>query len=320
MYKLAEFDQGQVLGSGMIGTTYEAVNKKNGKVNKEVVIKVERFLIQHQYWLLENLFAFEMGSLYPQHFTQLYDFVTTKKCDHIQQYNRNLKKFDKKLQKQFKDLAKSEWCIYRVYSRIDTTFKKISDEKLYTPTRILANYSMLAQMCYIIELMQNHGWSHGDLHYDNIGIKFTDEKTINLGDITIPTYGRRYYAIDYGTVEHKLLGIKSSPGRYYENDTLELLNWMGGHTEFWQHTKPIPFDKATKEFKKQKIVVDPPNDKLLHTVIFYTMPELFQKVVSPTTKEFYPVECEITKNDILFYAQNWSNPRTLKEYFANLCK
>lgn len=236
-----------------------------------------------------------------------------KKCDHIQKYNRDINNFNPKKQKEFNDLAKSKWCIYRLYTKIDITLKKISDDKLFTPNRILSTYSMLAQMCYIIELMQAHGWTHDDLHSDNIGIKFTDETHITLGNVTVPTYGRRYYAIDYGTAKHKLLSKASSS----QPDILNLLNWVGGSSDFWKNAKPIPFNKATKEFKKQQIVINPPNNELLHTIIFYTMPKLFQKVVSPTTKEFYPVTSEITNEDILFYAANWLNSRTLKEYFAS---
>lgn len=73
MLKLNQVEKGAILASGNYGSVYKVIN------NESVIIKVERILIDNLAWVLENMFAFEMGSLYPQHFLQLYDYVTTQK-------------------------------------------------------------------------------------------------------------------------------------------------------------------------------------------------------------------------------------------------
>lgn len=320
MFKLKDFNKGDLIGHGMFGTTYKAINKSTNEESNDVIIKVEKFIPENQSWYLENAFAFEMGSLYPQHFTQLYDYMTTSKCDHIQKYSRSLDSMRLKHKKEYDEvvkLAKSNWCIYRMYAKIDTTLEKMSGEKYNHPTELLSTYSMLAQMFYVVERMQYHGWFHNDLHADNIGVKYTDETHIELGDVVVPTFGKRYYAIDYGSVKHKIL---SNPKPYHKsNDIKKLITCVVKKNEFRKHTNPIPFKESLEKFKKLKldIKIDPPDDIIFYYMIQFTQPEIFQKIVSPTTKDFYPVELLITKEDILFFAANWSNTPTLKRYFAN---
>ena len=317
MFKLKDFDKGEIISYGLMGTTYKVINKSTNNESDDVIMKVERFIPNNQSWYLENAFAFEMGSLYPQHFTQLYDYITTSKCDHIQQQPQSLDNIRSKYIKESNELAKSNWCIYRMYAKIDTTLKKMSDEKYNYPTKLLSTYSMLAQMFYIIERMQYHGWLHDDIHEDNIGVKYTDETHIELGDVVIPTFGKRYYVIDYGTVKHKIFSNpKPNPK---SNDIKKLIKCFIRRNEFRNHIKTIPFNESIEKFKKLKsdVKINPPNDLILHYVIQFTQPEIFQKIVSPTTKEFYPDELLITKEDILFFAANWLNTPTLKHYFAN---
>lgn len=304
MLKIKQFDTGDVLNYGMIGTIYKLL--ENGKESKDVVLKIEKIIPQSQSWWMENAFAFEMGSLYPQHFMQLHDYMLVSKCEHVQKYSMPLDKIQPQTRKEIEELSKSDFCIYRMYTRIDGALNK-TDMNNYNISEI---YSMLTQLLYIIELMQNHGWIHGDLHIKNIGYMNTKDTHIILGNVAIPTFGKRYYVIDYDRAKHK---------KFYKtemNDLYAFTNWMFKSSDFWKNAKPIPANEALDKFKKVDIKINPLNNVILSGVLFLAKPEVFQKIVSPTTKEFYPVETYIPKEDILFFAENWSNANKLKQYFA----
>jgi serine/threonine protein kinase len=310
MYQLTQFTQGEVLGRGMNGTVYNAV--KNGKVSNDVVIKVEKVLIDNPGWKLENKFALDMGSNHPEHFLVLYDFETIEDCDHKQIYPFDPTKRDAERQKRYAELAASPWCIRRLYSRIDTVYADI--DKRSEP--LSGFYSMLAQIYYIIELMQAHGWSHRDLNRNNLGIKYTDEKVINLGNVTVPTFGRRYCAIDYGGVKEIL-----EPNL----DLVEFPTWISNIRLYKEEKlEKIPIEDAIEKFREigllDKYVVTPFSKRILMDILLIAETDIFRKTATPTAPaEYRPINLFIEKEDLVFYAANWKKPSILKKYFADKC-
>lgn len=57
------------------------------------------------------------------------------------------------------------------YEYVDTTLDKLKLNELY---------SILIQLSYIIYIMNKHGYTHNDLHMNNIGIKKTNKKYSNI--------------------------------------------------------------------------------------------------------------------------------------------
>ena len=68
--------------------------------------------------------------------------------------------------------------------------------------------SILLQICKMILILYNNGYSHNDLHLGNIMIKNTDEKYFKFMNKKIPYNVYQLMLIDYGLVLHKKYGIK----------------------------------------------------------------------------------------------------------------
>ena len=161
------------LGSGVFGTTYLV---KKG--NKEYALKIEKILekdikedLSSPVWREIN-FAKNLGDLYPNQFMKLYDYDIIDTCSHKQKYPDYIKYFNKELQDSLAEKVQSTYCSRKVYSLIDITLadviKKIRDQNQI--------YSIIIQICYIVYLMNKHGYTHNDTHSGNIGIKYTKKK------------------------------------------------------------------------------------------------------------------------------------------------
>jgi len=79
-------------------------------------------------------------------------------------------------------------------------------------------YSLLLQICNIMLILYNGGYSHNDLHTGNIMVNVTNEKTFTFTTLNkkVPFYGLHITAIDYGEVLHKKFKIKYNHG--YKNN------------------------------------------------------------------------------------------------------
>lgn len=187
------------LGSGVYGTIYLV---KKGK--KEYALKIEKILEKEinkdlisPVWR-EIDFAQKLGDLYPDFFMKLYEYDIIDECNHKQKLPNYISKFKEGHQKSLSERNNSTFCSRKIYSLIDTTLdnvlKKIKDQNQI--------YSIIIQICYIIYLMNKHGYTHNDVHYGNIGIIYTKKKYINIFDHNIPTYGYQLQIIDYGYVLH----------------------------------------------------------------------------------------------------------------------
>jgi hypothetical protein len=78
----------------------------------------------------------------------------------------------------------------------------IKDNKVNTCKQV---YSFLVQFFYMFYLLQNAGWYHLDAKWKNIMYKSIDEDTVSIKldskkILKIPSYGKRWYLIDYDSV------------------------------------------------------------------------------------------------------------------------
>ena len=49
-------------------------------------------------------------------------------------------------------------------------------------------------------VMHKISYAHNDLHQGNLGIVYTQDEFVQIGNIQIPTYGKKYVVLDYGTI------------------------------------------------------------------------------------------------------------------------
>ncbi len=100
-------------------------------------------------------------------------------------------------------MYRQKTCVKKLFSLIDNTVSELQIDAM-SKQEI---YSVVAQIMYVIYILDTHGWVHGDFHSGNIGVKHTDETfvTMELGSekINVPTFGRLIQAIDFGGVLHK---------------------------------------------------------------------------------------------------------------------
>ena len=314
------------LGSGMFGTVY-----KIKKDNKYYAMKVEHILesdfkkdLKSPQWR-EIDFATKMNSKYPDQFIKLYNYEFIEDCDHTQKYSVDLKEFAKYHRDKINKLAKSKYCIKKIYELVDGSVRDIIntlDEK--------QKYSMLAQMAGIIQILEKNKYIHGDFHIGNIGYIKTDKKTIKVLNFTIPTFGYIFKAIDYGSVMHPSYKLSKKEKLFYKSSfKTEFMTII--QTVMMEKEKFFDFafhNKIKLVFKKdlQKIM----NSELKNILKEYTdnkyyiftlaevlYPEIFQKIILgkhftniiPINLFFDPVDfiyiitCDLDLNKIIEYCK-----------------
>lgn len=153
MPKLGNFREIDELG------TFNA-NPYNPDYRDKYVIKIEKF--NKSSWH-ENSFGFELGSLYPESFLQLFDYKVEKDI------------------------------ITRLYAKYNISFSGIAiGEEEY--------YSLICQYFNIIDLMLKHKFQYETLHKGNLAVTFTDQEYMLIGRHNIPTFGRFYKPSTYGQI------------------------------------------------------------------------------------------------------------------------
>jgi serine/threonine protein kinase len=205
------------LGHGMIGTVYLAKYKK-----KKYALKIEHILEEDikessssSVWR-EIFFSNKFANKYPEQFIKLYKYDIIDNCTHEQTYNINVNLLNKSISKRIRNIAKSNYCIRKVYSLIDGNLKDILD-KLTTKQL----YSIILQYSYIILLLHNNGYAHCDIHSGNVAYVKTNKKFIEILDNKIPTYGYIVKLIDYGFIMNKNNNLSNENRKIYE---LQFLN------------------------------------------------------------------------------------------------
>jgi serine/threonine protein kinase len=209
---MVDFDKVKIkkkLGAGMLGTTYLAEYK-----NKEYALKIQHILekdkikdYKNEMWRELDLYKFinKLNKEDQVFFTKLYDYKIYNNCSHIQKRPfdiNNNSEFAKKL----KELDESEWCLkYLLDYKGNNNLNKFLIKNKLTEKQIL---SILIQVCKIILILYEAGYSHNDLHPGNIMINKTNKKYFNFMNKQIPYHGYQISAIDYGEVLHKKFGMK----------------------------------------------------------------------------------------------------------------
>lgn len=276
------------LGRGMFGTVYEI--KKD---NKYYAMKIEHILetdikkdLKSPQWR-EIDFITKMNSKYPDQFIKLYKYEFIEDCDHVQKYSVDLKEFGKYHRDKINKLAKSKYCIRKIYELVDGGVRdiiNILDEK--------QRYSMLYQLAGIVNILEKNKYIHGDFHIGNIGYIKTDKKTIKVLNHTIPTFGYIFKAIDYGSVMHPSYKLSKKDKSYYKNtfgrEFMTIIQTvMMDKEKFFD----FAFDNKVKlDYKKdlQKIMNSDLKDILkeytdnkdfIFTLAEVLYPEIFQKII-----------------------------------------
>lgn len=182
------------LGHGMNGVVFLTQYKK-----KKYALKIEHIYekdiqkTSSSYIWREIFFCEKFANKYPEQFTTLYKYDIISDCDY--KHNDN---FLLNLKESVSDISKSKYCIRRIYDLIDGTINniiyKLSNKQIS---------SFIIQLSYIIILLQKNGYSHGDIHFGNIGYIKTTKKYVIILNNKILTHGYIFKLIDYGFVKNK---------------------------------------------------------------------------------------------------------------------
>lgn len=199
------------LGTGMFGTTYLAEYE-----NKSYALKIQHILeednkkdFKNEMWRELDLYSYieKLDKNEQIFFTRLYGYEIFNKCKHIQKrpFKVNVNNpFGKRLIK----LDESDWCVkYLLDYKGDTTLSKFLKKNKPTQKQIL---SIMLQICKIIFILNQGGYSHNDLHPGNIMVNKTTKKYFNFMGWKIPHEGIQISAIDFGEVLHKKFKINYS--------------------------------------------------------------------------------------------------------------
>jgi serine/threonine protein kinase len=307
------------LGSGMYGTVFLAEYN-----NKEYALKIEHILESDKKKSLKSTvwreieFYNRLAKKYPNNFMRLYAYDFVDNCEHEQDYSYDLKSFDKDRQTQFKKLAKSNYCVRKVYSKIDSTLDQIISD--LNKKQLI---SLVIQYLYIVYLLEKNGYIHGDLHPNNIGLIKTDQQYIKIFDTNVPTYGYIYQAIDYGSILNKKFKLNPEEKNYYKkifrNEWFGLIHFQIIVKEPFMKNKDL--NKQIKLFKKTRAneIFKEYSDNIYHRFLLYRLlsPTKHQQLIMGNKYVIteYP-EILIPIEDIIFMVKTSKTSRIL-EYFLD---
>lgn len=320
------------IGHGIMGTVY--LVSYNGN---KYALKIEHVLEEDLYdatspvWN-EITFAEDLANSNREHFMTLHNYDFVKDCKLKQESSPNLQFFPPGKQKYLKLLADSPYCVRKIYSLVDNTLDKI---KLKTKEE---NYSMIIQILYIIYLMRKKGYVHADFHRGNIGVVNTKKKYIEIMGHKIPTFGRIYQAIDYGSVLNKntlnpkrhLQGLPETQLDVFKwaevDDKLGFMLGLVDANDFWDYVdqKGLQIDQNTNKIKVAKApeikfiqgLVD--DDNLAFEFFRIVFPGLFQKIV--LGKNFDKVrkwKYKVPLEDLIMFFLHFEQTKLLIDYFIS---
>ena len=315
---MINFDDLQIikkLGSGTFGTSYLV---KTIKDNKKYVLKTQKIFYsdkklkekvrdyKEQIWREIDLHEFinKIKDTNDQSFfTKLYDYKIFNNCDNTQ-INELFTHIP-----YFKKLNESKWCIkYLLEYKEGITLKDFLLKNTLSEKQI---YSILLQLCKIILILYNGGYSHSDLHLDNIIINNTKNKYFDFMDKKIPFNGYKINVIDYGFSLHEKYG------KYYK----KIIKMNGGNIEKYMFNEMFV---ATYKIINNNIKYINDCTKLKKKLPSehkdYKLDSLFKQIISKhknfykTTKDKY-LQIYPNANKILKYYENSLSINTDKEIY-----
>ena len=192
------------LGHGMFATVY-MISVSKIKTKTKYALKIERIEkkdikpnSKSQVWREIN-FCTKIASKYPEQFVQLVEYDFIENCTHIQKYSFDPKLFSRSKQNKLDKLAKSNYCIRKVFELIDGDLHQISNK-----LSLKQIYSMVIQITWAIYLIHSNGYAHADLHDRNIGwVKTAENKHLLIDKLNLPTFGYNFKLLDFGLVVGK---------------------------------------------------------------------------------------------------------------------
>ena len=252
----------KTLGSGMFGTTYLAkYNNNNYALKIQNILKSNKNKsYKNSLWRELDLYDYINNLKPPQQnfFTKLYYYEIIDDCKHkqIRSYKIDLNKI-----KEFAKLDKSNWCI-----KLLTEYKgnKTLQQYIYNNTlTVPQTYSIILQICNIMLILYEGGYSHNDLHTGNFMLNLTEEKTFTFLNKRIPYNGLHITAIDYGEVLHKKFKInykdylqdfiKNRKGFFFEelysNIMLIILNFDKYINDCKKKKQKLPWERKIDPFE-----------------------------------------------------------------------
>ena len=199
----------RILGAGMFGTTYLVLvnNKKYALKIQHILPSYKKKNFKYELWRELDLYNYidKLNKDDKKFVTTLHDYKIYDNCTHkqIRPYEvQDHRTFVKLLHK----LDKSKLCSYLLidYNGKSTFGKYIATHNL----TVKESYSFIFQLIKIIQIFYKGGYSHNDLHMDNVMIKKTNDKYFTFNNKKIPYYGYQLVAIDYGEVLHNKFKMK----------------------------------------------------------------------------------------------------------------
>lgn len=238
------------LGNGVIGTTYLVT-----KNQREFVCKVQKIPesditpnLSKRVW--REIEFSKFTKKYPQHFMSLKSWTILDDCEHNQPSPPNW--IRKSVRKDLIKINKSRYCSQMLYTPVlddtlDNFYKSVNKLKT-TPKSLISSF---CQIIYAIHLLISNKYIHTDVHSTNIMYKKTSNKTIQLGQVTIPTYGMQWYIIDYGEILSTHFGdqLKNwhSDYAFFLFNSVKMPIWEIVEVE---KIKVTPYDELIKRIKK----------------------------------------------------------------------
>lgn len=211
----------KTLGAGMYGTTY-LVNYKDKKYAMKIQHILEKDIkkdYKNEIWRELDLYNYinKLNKEDQRFFTKLYDFEIIDNCNHNQERPFNIDSIqDNNFIKKLQTLDKSKVCVkYLLDYKGNINLDNFLTKHKITEKQIL---SLCLQICKIIYVLYQGGYSHNDLHPGNIMINKTNKKYFNFMNKKICYKGYQLTSIDYGEVLHKKFKIK------YKDYKKEFLN------------------------------------------------------------------------------------------------
>ena len=209
---------GKFIAAGYQGAVHKAYDKdgkkyaikiiRTGHDESDIITKIDTNKPVGR----EIAFATNLGNLHPNNFIYLYthDFID----------NANDFKYERPLGSS--DKTKSNYAHRLVYDYVDDILKNII-HKLSKK----ALYSMICQVANAINILHKHGYSHCDLKLDCVGVKYTDEKYVDLDDTRrVRTYGHIFKLIDYGRVFHKSYNLHGGILEIYDSKKYKEIDFL----------------------------------------------------------------------------------------------
>ena len=187
------------LGFGIYGTIY--LVKIN---NKKYALKVQKIINRKEIIKELELYEFinKINNDDQKFFTKLYKYEFDNKCKHSQKRYINI---DSKASNNFsKEITKHDISPYCLRYIMDYHGNKtLSNYLIYNKLSKKNIYSIILQCIKIHLVLFKGGYSHNDLHNNNIMVRKTKDVYFTFMKNKIPYYGIQLVAIDYGMVSKK---------------------------------------------------------------------------------------------------------------------